>query len=112
MAGSSVKDKEINHLKNPIQTQINETKTLKGVSILKVHDKTTNEDTLTNEIELKKMLVFSSTVKETITSVTKDPTMFEDPSIKETICPIDISIIPKHAKILCFYIHNHMHNEI
>ena len=81
-----VKDKEINHLKNPNQTQINETKTLKGTSYLKVSDRTTNEGTLTSRIELRNMLVFATTVKKTITSVTKYPTMFEDPSVKETIC--------------------------
>ena len=82
----SIKDKEINHLKNPNQTQIKETNTLKGVSTLKVHDETANEDTLTNQIELSKLLVNAITYKKTIINITKYPTMFEDPSVKETIC--------------------------
>ena len=49
---SSDKDKKINHLKSPNQTQINETNTLKDVSTLKVHDKIANEDTLNNRIVL------------------------------------------------------------
>ena len=48
---------------------------------------------------------------ETVTSVTKDPTMFEDPSIKETIFEIDISIIPKHTKISKVNMSTQVHHD-
>ena len=84
---SSDKDENINHLKIFNQTPMYEINTLKGTSSLKVSDKTANEESLINQIELSKLLVVSMTYKKSITNVTEYPTMLEDPSIntKESI---------------------------
>ena len=66
---------------------MDEINALKGASSLKVCDETANEESLTNQIELSKLLVVATPYKKIITNVTKYPTMLEDPSIdtKESI---------------------------
>ena len=53
-----------------------EINTLKGASSLKVSDKTASEESLTNQIELSKLSVVSTTYTKIITNVTGYPTMF------------------------------------
>ena len=60
---------------------MDEINTLKGASSLKVCDETATEKFLTNQIELSKLSVVSTTYKKSIKNVTEYPTMFEDPSI-------------------------------
>ena len=53
-----------------------EINTLKGASSLKVSDKTASEESLTNQIELSKLSMVSTTHKKIITNVTGYPAMF------------------------------------
>ena len=110
---SSDKDENINHLNIFIQNPIDEINTLKGASSLKVCDEIVNEESLTNQIELSKLSVVSTTYKKSITNVTEYPTMLEGPSIdtKESIFQILISAIPRHAKILEFNMLTQVHHE-
>ena len=63
---SSDKDENINHLKIFNQIPMDEINALKGASSLKVCDETANEESLTNQIELSKLLVVSTTYKKII----------------------------------------------
>ena len=60
---------------------MDEINTLKGASSLKICDEIANEESLTNQIELSKLLVVAMTYKNNITNVTKYLIMLEDPSI-------------------------------
>ena len=73
---SSNKEKNINHFNIFNQTPMDEINTLKGASSLKVRDKTANEESLTNQIELSKLSMVSTTHKKIITNVTGYPAMF------------------------------------